>query len=88
VLDSKAETTVPIDAAEVTINLQHEGRGEQFKLAASADASDPAEKSSRFVSTDAALAEGLDREGAEAQIVLNIDGRQYRGTVAHEHGDE
>ena len=87
VLDSAAETAVPIDAAEVTINLKHGGQGEQFKIAASADPGDPTGKSSRFVSADAELAEGLDHEGAEAQLVLLINGRQYRGEIAHEHED-
>jgi hypothetical protein len=88
VLDSTATTSVPIDAAEITINLKHEGRGEQFKVAASADASDPTGKSSRFVSTDAELAEDLDHEGADAQLVMMINGKQYRGAVEHDHDQE
>jgi hypothetical protein len=48
------------------INLKHEGRGEQFKLAASASPGDAAGKSSRFASTEAELVKDLDREGAEA----------------------
>ena len=85
ILDSAAKASVPIDAADVTINLKHEGRGEQFKLAASADQNDGQGKSSRFVSTQAELAEDLDREGAEAQLVLTINGKQFRGTLEHGH---
>lgn len=88
VLDSAAKTAVSIDATEVTINLKHEGRGEQFNLAAAADASDPPGKSSRFASSDAELAEDLDHEGAEPQLVVNINGKPYRGTIAHEHGHD
>src|SRR3989337_1170847 len=36
-LDSAAKAAVAIDAPDVTINLTHEGRGEQFKLAAAAE---------------------------------------------------
>lgn len=88
ILDSAAKASVPIEAADVSINLKHEGRGEQFKLAASADQNDAQGKSSRFVSTEAELAEDLDREGAEAELVVTINGKPYRGALKHEHGDE
>lgn len=88
VLDSAGKTAVPIDAAEVTINLKHEGRGEQFKLAAAADTNDPPGKSSRFVSSDAELAEDLDREDAEAQLAVTINGKPYRGAIEHRHGHD
>lgn len=88
ILDSAAKSAVPIDAAEITINLKHDGRGEQFKVASSADQGDPAGKSSRFVSSEAELAEDLDHEGAEPQLVVTIAGKQYRGVISHEHGSE
>lgn len=84
-LDSAAKASVPIDATELIINLKHEGHGEQFKIAASADAGDPAGKSSRFVSSDAELAEDLDREDAEPQLTVKINGKQYRGMIEHGH---
>jgi hypothetical protein len=86
ILDSAAKASVPIEAADVTINLKHEGRGEQFKLMASADQNDGQGKASRFVSSDAELAEDLDREGADAELVVTINGKPYRGALAHEHG--
>jgi hypothetical protein len=88
VLDSSAKASVPIDAADVTINLKHEGRGEQFKLAASPDPSDPAGKASRFVSTEAELAADLDHEGAEPQLVMTVNGKPYRAAIEHHHGHE
>lgn len=88
VLDSAAKASVPIDATDVTINLKRDGQGEQFKLAASADQSDPSGKSSRFVSSDAELATGLDQEGAAPQLVITINGKQYRGAIEHEHEGE
>jgi hypothetical protein len=88
VLDAAAKAAVPIDAVEVTINLKHEGRGEQFKLTASADQSDPQGKSSRFMSSDSELAADLDREDAEAQLALTINGKPYRGAIEHHHGHD
>lgn len=88
ILDSAAKSAVPIDTTEVIINLKHDGRGEQFKLASSADKADPAGRSSRFVSSDAELAEDLDHGGAEPQLVVTINGKQYRGAIAHEHEHE
>jgi hypothetical protein len=87
VLDSAAKASVPIEATEVTINLKHDDQAEQFKLAAAADQGDPAGKSSRFVSSDAELAKHLDHEDAAPQLVLTINGKQYRGAIEHDHGD-
>lgn len=84
-LDAKASATAPIDATEIAINLKHEGRGEQFKLAASPDANDPSGKASRFVSSEAELAEDLDREGTEARIAVTIDGKPFQAAVNHHH---
>jgi hypothetical protein len=88
VLDSAAKTGVPIEATEVVINLKHEGRGEQFKLAASTESTDPAGQSSRFVSSDAELAADLDHEDAEAELVVMIQGKPYRGAIEHHHGHD
>lgn len=89
ILDAPAKAAVPIDAAEVTINLKHQGQAKQHKLVALPDANDPQGKSSRFVSTDPELGEDLEHEGAEPQLVVAINGKQYRGKIehAHENGD-
>jgi len=87
-LGSSAKSAVPIEATELLINLSHDGEAEQFTLAASPDAGDPAGKSSRFVSTDEELAEDLDHEGADAQLVVTIGGKQYRGEISHDHDEE
>lgn len=86
-LDSSAKNAVPIDEADLLINLSHDGNAEQFKLAAAPDVSDPPGLSSRFTSTDAELAEDLDHEGAEAQLVVTISGKQFRGKIAHDHDE-
>lgn len=84
-LDSAAKQAVAIDAAEVTVNLSHDGQAEQFSLVASPESSDPPGRSSRYVSSSAELAEELDHNHAEAQLVATINGKQYRGAVAHDH---
>ena len=87
-LDSSAKKPVPIAAADLTINLTHEGRGEQFKMAASPETTDPEGKTSRFQSSDAELVADLDQEGHEAQLVVVIEGQQYRGVIEHAHAGE
>lgn len=88
ILDGKVESLVAISASNVTVNLQHDGQGKQFKLAAKPQAQDAQGKSSRFVSSDAELAEELDHEHGSAQLVVTIDGKQYRGDIEHHHGHE
>lgn len=88
ILDSSAKRAVPIDATELTVNLSHDGQAEQFSLAASPESSDPPGQSSRFASSDAQLAEGLDHEDAQAQLVASINGKQFRGNISHDHDHE
>ena len=88
VLNGAATEQVPIDATEITINAKHDGKPEQFTLAASPDAIDPQGKSSRFVSNDEELAHHLDEEGAEPRLVLTINGKSYRGVITHDHDHE
>lgn len=85
ILDAAAKQSVPIEAAEIAINLKHDGQGEQFKLAASPVKGDPKGMSSRFVSNDEELGEDLELEDAEAQLVLKIAGKSYRGKIEHDH---
>jgi hypothetical protein len=87
-LDSSAKTSVPIYETKVLVNLTHDGSAEQFELAASPQSTDPSGKSSRFVSTDAELAEDLDLEDVEAKLVITIGGKQYRGDIEHDHDHE
>lgn len=86
-LDGSAKKAVPIDAAELMVNLKHDGKGEQFKIAAAPDEGDPNGKSSRFISDDPELGEDLDREGVEATLVVKISGKSYRGDMSHDHDD-
>ena len=86
-LDGSAKTAIAIDAAEVAINLSHEGKAEQFKLPASPDSNDPKGRSSRFVSRDKHLGEDLDAKGSAAKLVVTINGKQYSGKIDHDHDD-
>ncbi len=87
ILDGAAKIAVPIDATEVLVNLKHDGKGEQFKVAAKPTASDPAGKSSCFFSADKELAGDLDHAGADPQLVITINGKQFRGAIGHEHAE-
>jgi len=87
ILDGAAAKNVPVDAAEATINVTHDGQGEQFKLAASPVEGEPEGFSSRFVSSEAELGEDLDH--AAAVFVVSINGTQHRGEIVHHHdGDD
>lgn len=88
ILDHEAKEAVAIDAKELRINLKHDGKGEQFKLAASPQEGDEGEKSSRFVSDDKHLGDDLDHEGTEARLVVEIDGKSYTGKIEHKHDHE
>ena len=85
ILDSTASKVVPIEAKELKINLKHDGNPEQFVLAAAPADGDPEGKSSRFTSDRAELTEHLDEKGAEAKLVVEIQGKTYRGLLAHDH---
>ncbi len=85
ILDSAAQTTVPIDATELTINITHDGKAEQFKLPAERDATDPEGKSSQFSLKDEELAKDLDSHDASARLVVMINGKSYSGKIAHAH---
>ena len=88
ILDSAAKAAVPIGAAEVTINMTHDGIAEQFKLPAERDASDPEGKSSRFSLKDEELASDLDSHAATAKLVVMINGKSYSGRIEHDHDAE
>jgi len=85
ILDGTAKKMVPIDAVDVTVNLSHDGKPEQFKLAAMPTESDPEGKSSRFASDDKDLLEHFHEEDVQGTLVLRIDGKSYRGKLAHSH---
>ena len=85
ILDSSAKASVPIEAADVTVNVTHEGEPMQFKVPASPEADDPAPLTSRFVSTDAALSDELHHAHDDATLVVSISGKQYRGKLVHDH---
>jgi hypothetical protein len=88
VLDATAKVAVAIDAAEVTINLLHDGKPEQFKLPANPESGDPSGKSSRFMLADAELASHIDDEATQPKLMLTISGTPYRGEIKHDHDHE
>jgi hypothetical protein len=85
ILDGSVKKAAPIGAVELTVNLKHGDAGEQLKLAASPDTGDPEGKSSRFVSDGPELGQELHEHHDSAVLVVKIDGKQYRGEIAHDH---
>ena len=88
ILDSAAKLAVPIDAAELTINITHDGNAEQFKLPADRDASDPDGKSSRFTLKDEELSADLDSHDVAARLAVTIEGKAFSGKIVHDHEGE
>lgn len=88
ILDGSAKAAAALDATEILVNLSHDGKAEQFKLAAKPAATDPAGKSSVFTSNEPELVADLQEGHAEVQLVLTIDGKQVRGTLEHDHEGE
>jgi len=84
-LDGAAKAAVGTQAADVVINVKHDGKGSQFRLTADPQKGDKAGASSRFVSKDSQLGDALDQEGAEARLVLEIAGKPFTGQVTHSH---
>ena len=83
-LDSSAKKPVASDATEITINLKHGDKPEQFKLAAQPQEGDTAGQSSRYAITDKELAEHLHEAATEPRLSLNIGGQPYSGAIPHE----
>lgn len=80
-LDGSAEKIVTTEATEVTINVKHDGKPEQFKLPAQPEASDAPGSSSRFLLKDKELIEHLDEKGATATLQITVKGNPFSGKI-------
>lgn len=80
-LDGTAEKTATIDATEVTINVKHGDKPEQFKLPAAPEKTDGEGKSSRFQLKEKELIEHLDEKDASATLQVTIGGTPYSGKI-------
>lgn len=89
ILDSAAKKAVPIDSAEIFINLKHDGKPEQHKLTAEPQEGEGPGKTSRFVSKkNEDLCHAIEEEGTDARLQLTIAGKSFTGKIAHEHDHE
>ncbi|TWT66756.1 hypothetical protein Pla123a_46440 [Posidoniimonas polymericola] len=87
-LDGAAKQAVSIDAEEITVNLSHDGKPEQFKLVADPEEGDATGGASRFSSSDAELLEEIEHDHADGQLVVSINGSQFRGALPHHDHDD
>lgn len=83
-LDSSAKKAVTSDATEVTVNLKHDGKLEQFKLPAQPQDGEATGQSSRYTLTNKELAEHLHEAATQPRININIAGQPYSGAIPHE----
>ncbi len=86
-LDSTAKNAVAIDSTELIVNLKHDGKPEQFKLAAAAEPSDPAGKASKFVLQSEDFVKKLEHAESDARLNVTINGTPYSGSLTHNHDD-
>ncbi len=84
ILDATAQAPAAIQATELTVNLDHDGQAEQFKLAA-ANQDEAPEAGSRFASSDEQLFDDLADGHAHGELAITIEGKQYRGELPHQH---
>lgn len=80
-LGEGAKGPLPIAAEDLKLNLVVGGKPQQFTLPAVADAGDPAGRSSRFQSPDAALCDALDAKGTTGRLNVEIEGKAYVGKL-------
>lgn len=88
ILDSTAKKSVPVEAKALTVNVSAGGKAKQFELAASPMQGEAGGKSSRFTSSEEALGEAIDQEGAEAKLLVTVNGTKYTGAIGHHDHDE
>ncbi len=84
-LDSSAKKILAIPAKEIYVNVKAAGKGIQYKIAPSPQANDPKDNFSCYATKDKQLIDTLDKHGIEANVMLNIGGKQYVGKVEHHH---
>lgn len=84
-LDSAAKQTVTIEAKELQFNVKSKAGAKQHTFSSVVTEGEPENQHSKFQLTDAELAKQLEEEGTEATLVVTINGKQYRGNLAHKH---
>ena len=84
-LDGAAKNPIAIEATDVTINLKHGDKPEQFKLTAAHQEGDAEGTASRFQSSDSHLASHMDDAASEAKLSVTINGTPYSGIMSHSH---
>lgn len=88
ILDSGAKKSVPVEAAELTLNLVIDGKPEQVKLAAEPQPNDPAGQASCFSIVDERVLEALEAPKTSGRLNISINGKAYVGSVEHHEHDE
>lgn len=90
VLEHEPEETHAIDSKELALNLMIDEQPAQFLLLAVSQEGDPEGKSSRFeLAGDEQITEHIhDEEDLHGRVNVKIDGKDYSGEIAHDHGHD
>lgn len=80
-LDGSAEKAEATGVSDLTINVKHDDKPEQFKLPAVPQEADPKGMSSRFQLKDKELIEHLDEKGAAVTLQVTIGGTPFTAKI-------
>jgi hypothetical protein len=84
-LDRAAKMPVPVEAAELPLNLVVGGSPAQFALTAARLPGEPAGQSSCFKLMDKKLCEALDDKATKGRLNVTIGSKPYTGNIEHHH---
>lgn len=88
-LAADLKTPLPTDAASVSVRLKVGEENQEIVLAAQPQPGDGEGKASQFTQQEGTLPESIqDAEGLLGEVVVSINGTQYRGQITHDHGHE
>jgi len=88
ILNGAADKQLPIKAEKVVIQIVHGEETESFDLPAKPMDGEKDGMSSRFTAEDDHLLADVEEEGAKKTLVVEIDGKSYRGKIEHHHDDD
>lgn len=87
--DTEKPQTIPIEGADLTLNLVIDGTPHQLTPAAQPQEDDPEGESSRFVLADnpTVTEQIASEEDLEGTVRVTIGGKPYSGPIGHDHHD-
>jgi hypothetical protein len=87
-LGGDAKSAAPIAEESLVVSAVVDGKPEKFVLAAKPLEGEAEGQSSRFESSEEALATAIDNPASKANLSVTIEGRPYVAPLAHDHSHE